>query len=50
MKFGGIVGKAIYKGDLTPFYPLLKYCEEVHLGKQTAFGLGKIAVTTHIDT
>lgn len=45
MKLGGLVGRAIYKGELTEFYPLLKYIEIVHVGKQTSFGFGKIKVT-----
>jgi hypothetical protein len=44
MNIGGIVGKAEYHGDITPYWPLLKYCEVVHIGKQTAFGNGRIAV------
>ncbi len=44
MNIGGIVGKMKYRGDITPFWPLLKYCESVHIGKQTAFGNGRIAV------
>jgi hypothetical protein len=44
MNIGGIVGKVEYEGDITPYWPLLKYCEAVHIGKQTAFGNGRIAV------
>ncbi|WP_457573890.1 CRISPR system precrRNA processing endoribonuclease RAMP protein Cas6 [Desulfolithobacter sp.] len=44
MNIGGITGRARYRGDITPFWPLLKYCEAVHIGKQTAFGNGKIVV------
>lgn len=45
MNIGGLVGKVRYQGDITPFWPLLKYCEAVHIGKQTAFGNGRIVVT-----
>ncbi len=45
MSFGGLVGRLDFEGDLAPFLPLLRYCEAVNLGKQTAFGLGKIRVT-----
>jgi hypothetical protein len=45
MLMGGIVGDVTYEGDLTEFIPLLKFCEKTHLGKQTSFGLGKIAIT-----
>jgi len=42
MKYGGITGTAVYQGELTPYLPLLRYCENTHLGKMTAFGLGRI--------
>ena len=45
MKIGGLVGRAIYKGKLSEFYPILKYCEIAHVGKQTSFGFGKIKLT-----
>lgn len=45
MLMGGITGGISYRGgDLTEFVPLLRYCEVVHLGKQTSFGLGRIRV------
>lgn len=45
MKFGGVLGSLVYKGEgLAEFLPLLHYCEVTHLGKQTSFGLGKIVV------
>jgi len=45
MLMGGIVGKVNYAGDLGEFIPLIRFCEKVHIGKQTSFGLGKIKVT-----
>ena len=45
MALGGLVGSLRFEGELAPFLPLLRYCEAVNLGKQTAFGLGKIRVT-----
>lgn len=42
MMFGGLSGSMRFRGDLTPFIPLLRYAERVHLGKQTAFGLGRM--------
>ena len=45
MNMGGVTGNVIFKGAITPFMWLLKYCEKTHIGKQTAFGLGKIAVS-----
>ncbi len=42
MLMGGITGSIIYEGELDEYLPLAEFCEKVHLGKQTAFGLGKI--------
>ncbi|MBA4395780.1 MAG: CRISPR-associated protein Cas6 [Syntrophus sp. (in: bacteria)] len=44
MLMGGMIGKIHYTGDLGEFIPLLRFCEKVHLGKQTTFGLGKISI------
>lgn len=45
MKFGGIIGETVFQGeDIAEFLPLLNYCQQTHLGKQTSFGLGRIAV------
>ncbi|MCF6291222.1 MAG: CRISPR system precrRNA processing endoribonuclease RAMP protein Cas6 [Desulfobacterales bacterium] len=45
MRIGGIKGMVSYQGDLAEFLPLLQFCEKSHLGKQTAFGLGRIELT-----
>jgi hypothetical protein len=45
MLMGGLIGNIRYSGTLDEFLPLLRFCEKVHLGKQTSFGLGKITVT-----
>ncbi|MDY6863450.1 MAG: CRISPR system precrRNA processing endoribonuclease RAMP protein Cas6 [Thermodesulfobacteriota bacterium] len=45
MLMGGIIGKVVYSGELSEFLPLIKFCENVHIGKQTTFGLGKIKLT-----
>lgn len=37
---GGIKGSVVYEGDIGPFLPLLDICRRLHVGKQTAFGLG----------
>jgi hypothetical protein len=47
MQFGGIVGEVTYSGQLTEFLPLVKYCEIVHLGKATTFGLGRIRMINY---
>jgi len=44
MLVGGMIGDITYEGELAEFLPLIKYCEKVHLGKATTFGLGKIKV------
>ena len=47
MRFGGITGTITYQGEnLSEYLPLLRYCETVHLGKQTSFGLGNISINT----
>ncbi len=47
MLMGGITGTITYEAeDLSEFVPLLHYCEVVHLGKQTSFGLGRIRIET----
>ncbi len=42
MLMGGISGSVIYKGKVSEFMPLLDFCSNVHIGKQTSFGLGQI--------
>lgn len=49
MKLGGMAGTACYEapdsgGGVAPFWPWLKVGELVHLGKNTAFGLGKMTI------
>lgn len=44
MLLGGIVGDVTYTGRIDEFLPLIRFCEQVHLGKQTTFGLGRIAL------
>ena len=49
MLMGGMVGSVTYENVSDEFLSLLRFCEEVHLGKQTAFGLGSIkAKIVHI--
>lgn len=44
MKLGGVVGKINFTGSLGKFLPYLHLAEHIHVGKETTFGLGKIAV------
>ncbi len=41
---GGLVGRVIYSGNLSHFFPFFEFAGRVHLGKNSTFGLGKIEV------
>lgn len=45
MKMGGVVGWAIYEGEIDEFLSWLKVAEYVHIGKNTAFDLGRVRVS-----
>jgi len=40
MKFGGLLGEIIYKGELAPFLPWLALGQWTGIGGKTSFGLG----------
>lgn len=45
LKVGGVIGWATFEGDdLTPFIPLLRLMEWVHVGKAGTMGLGHISL------
>lgn len=44
MTLGGFLGTLAFEGYLGPFVPLLRMGEVVHVGKGTAFGLGKYTI------
>ncbi len=44
MRLGGFLGKVTFEGNLEPFVPSLRLGEVVHVGKGTAFGLGKYSI------
>jgi hypothetical protein len=44
MKLGGLMGTAVYEGELRPFLPLLILGSWVHAGKNTSFGLGRYEI------
>jgi CRISPR/Cas system endoribonuclease Cas6 (RAMP superfamily) len=44
---GGVVGEAVYEGDLGPFAPLLALGEVLHVGKGTGFGLGRYEIASN---
>lgn len=41
INMGGFVGDISYEGNMSPFLPLLKAGEILHVGKGTTFGLGR---------
>ena len=44
MQLGGCIGSVTLEGDLAPFYDFLRLGEFLHVGKETAFGLGKYRI------
>lgn len=44
MEIRGIIGRICYRGDLGPFWSLLRLGELLHVGKWTSFGLGKYGI------
>ncbi len=44
MKMGGFVGEATFEGDTGPFMDLVRAGEVLHVGKGTAFGLGRFMI------
>ena len=42
VSLSGLGGSISYNGDLAAFMPILSYGEQVNIGKQTAFGLGRL--------
>ena len=40
MEWTGLVGTAVYEGDLAPFWPYLVFGQWTHVGSGTTFGLG----------
>ena len=49
MKLGGLLGKITFEGELSPFVPLLRLGEYMHIGKNTSFGLGKYRIVNTSD-
>jgi CRISPR-associated endoribonuclease Cas6 len=44
INMGGFVGEITFEGNFAPFVPLVKAGEVLHVGKGTAFGLGRYEV------
>jgi len=47
LRLGGVMGKMSIIGNLSTIYPLLKLGEYIHIGKNTAFGLGRYQLIPH---
>jgi hypothetical protein len=45
MKMGGFLGEITFEGELIEFMPFIKLGELLHVGKGTAYGLGKYEIT-----
>ena len=50
MNLGGLVGRAVYEGDLRPFRELLVLTSLVHIGKNATFGLGQVNLVGPLPT
>ncbi len=48
MKMQGVLFELILSGEFTYLYNLLKFAEQINIGKYTSFSLGKIEVGEHI--
>jgi len=44
MELGGFIGNVTYKGDFEKFMPFIALGEQIHIGKNTTFGLGKYII------
>jgi hypothetical protein len=44
MEWEGLVGEAVYGGDLAPFWPYLVFGQWTHAGSGTTFGLGRYRI------
>lgn len=40
MLMGGMTGSVTYRGNIAEFLPLIEAAKQLHIGKQTSFGLG----------
>lgn len=50
LTMGGIVGEAIYEGDLGIFIPFMQLAQVLHVGKGTSMGLGLMEVHSLSET
>lgn len=45
----GLLGEITFKGPLGGFVPTLRAAEEIHIGKLTSMGLGRVALNVGLD-
>lgn len=45
----GLLGEVEFEGPLGPFVPTLVAAREIHIGKQTSWGLGRFALTLNTE-
>jgi len=50
MVLRGFTGRAVYVGNLAPFYSFMKMAEAVNIGKNTSFGYGAVGVSINDGT
>jgi hypothetical protein len=50
VKLGGFVGRVTYTGDFGKFTPAIALGEQIHIGKNTTFGLGKYRINNRRDS
>ncbi|WP_373500899.1 CRISPR system precrRNA processing endoribonuclease RAMP protein Cas6 [Desulfococcus sp.] len=50
MPMSGMAGTVTYEGELGEFLPLIDICSKVNIGKNTAFGLGKVDYSRLLET
>jgi hypothetical protein len=44
MEWEGIIGRATYDGDFTPFWKYLRFGQHIHVGHGATFGLGRYRI------
>lgn len=49
INFDGFIGSLEFAGDLSPFIPLLRMGEVVHVGRGTVYGMGKYLIEVKED-
>ncbi len=50
MNLGGFMGTVTYSGNFDKFMPFIALGEQIHVGKNTTFGLGKYRIRRELDS